>query len=544
MTFEYAGQDTEVVDIDGGSFENDLKRGSVKGIKVNEHDEPLANAVFGIFKADTAEFTADNAIVTTTSDENGYFGFDEIPYGSYIVTEIAPPVGYIFSDKKYDVVIDEDGDEVSLTAVNDSTHLNVSKKDIYGNELSGASMQIIDSNGSVCYEWVSDGTDHVITNIPAGSYTLKEIASPDGFVIATEIRFTIDIYNNVTVDNVDALSTDSEGNPTITMVDDTTKVHIFKLDITGTKEVIGAKLQLTDSEGNIVDEWTSTSEAHIIEGQLVAGGTYTLHEEYAPDGYVVANDVTFTVSEDGSIDKVTMYDDTTKVKISKRDITNDEELAGATLQIIKDGNVVEEWVSTTEPHYIEAVLTAGETYTLHETIPADGYVIADDVDFTVDENGEITEVVMYDDTTKVHISKRDITTDKELPGATLQILDGDELIEEWVSTTDEHIIEGKLIVGKEYTLREITAPEGFEIANDITFKVNEDGSVTSVVMYDEHTPKENTPPTYTPPVSNPHTGVTPETSNMPVVLLAVSALVLVLSIVVRRKEERDEDSED
>ena len=544
VTFEYAGQDTEVVDIDGGSFENDLKRGSVKGIKVNEHDEPLANAVFGIFKADTAEFTADNAIVTTTSDENGYFGFDEIPYGSYIVTEIAPPVGYIFSDKKYDVVIDEDGDEVSLTAVNDSTHLNVSKKDIYGNELSGASMQIIDSNGSVCYEWVSDGTDHVITNIPAGSYTLKEIASPDGFVIATEIRFTIDIYNNVTVDNVDALSTDSEGNPTITMVDDTTKVHIFKLDITGTKEVIGAKLQLTDSEGNIVDEWTSTSEAHIIEGQLVAGGTYTLHEEYAPDGYVVANDVTFTVSEDGSIDKVTMYDDTTKVKISKRDITNDEELAGATLQIIKDGNVVEEWVSTTEPHYIEAVLTAGETYTLHETIPADGYVIADDVDFTVDENGEITEVVMYDDTTKVHISKRDITTDKELPGATLQILDGDELIEEWVSTTDEHIIEGKLIVGKEYTLREITAPEGFEIANDITFKVNEDGSVTSVVMYDEHTPKENTPPTYTPPVSNPHTGVTPETSNMPVVLLAVSALVLVLSIVVRRKEERDEDSED
>ncbi|MBR1382910.1 MAG: Cna B domain protein, partial [Ruminococcus sp.] len=231
VTFEYAGQDTEVVDIDGGSFENDLKRGSVKGIKVDEHDEPLANAVFGIFKADTTDFTEANAIVTTISDENGYFGFDEIPYGSYIVTEIAPPTGYIFSDKKYDVVIDDDGEVMSLTAINESTHLSVSKKDIYGAELAGATMQIIDSEGNVFAEWVSDGTDHVVTCIPAGSYTLKETASPEGYVIATSIGFSIDIYNNVIADNIEALSFDDEGDPIITMVDDTTKVELHKLGV-------------------------------------------------------------------------------------------------------------------------------------------------------------------------------------------------------------------------------------------------------------------------------------------------------------------------
>jgi len=574
VTFEYAGQDTEVVDIDGGTFENELKRGTVKGIKINEHDDPLSGAVFGLFKADVAEFTADTAIVTATSDENGNFGFDEIPYGKYIVTEIAAPVGYIFSDRKYDVAISENEQVVEITAINLATHLNVSKKDIYGNELKGASMQILDSDGNIFAEWVSDGTIHTVTNIPAGRYILKETASPDGFVISTGIKFSIDIYNNVAVESTNALSTDENGNSTITMVDDTTKVHITKLDITGTKEIVGAKLTLSDSNGTVIDEWTSTNEAHIIEGQLISGGTYTLHEEVSPDGYVVANDVTFTVSDNGEIDKVTMYDDTTKVKISKRDITNDEELAGATLQIIdKDGNVVKEWVSTNEAHYIEAVLTAGETYTLHETVPADGYVIANDVEFTVNEDGSVTEVVMYDDTTKVHISKRDITTDKELPGATLQILDGDEIIEEWVSTDEEYIIEGKLIVDKEYTLRETIAPEGYEIAQDITFKVNEDGSVTEVIMYDEYTPTEDiphddtphddshgddsshedtphedTPHTDTPHSNtpsggtttiNPHTG-SPDVSNKAAVLLACAGALLLVSMLVHRDKENDD----
>ena len=719
VTYEYAGQSIDTVEIDCGKFTNEIKRGSVKGLKVNEHDEPLANAVFGLFKADTKDFSEANAVKTSVSDENGSFGFDNIPYGKYIVTELSSPAGYVFDDKKHDVNIAKDGDEVYLKAINKATQLNVSKIDIYGSELKGALMQITDTDGKVFAEWTSNGNTRCITNIPAGSYVLKETASPDGYVIAAQISFTIDRYNRVTVDDIKTLSTDSNGVPTITMIDDTTKVSLTKLDITGNnelagalmqiidkdgciidewtstneshyieavlkagesyilhevsaptgyvlandisftvatdgsvdkvnmtdditkvsvtkyditgeKEISGAKLQVIDSEGNIIDEWISSDVAHEINGVLKASGEYTLHEEISADGYVIANDVSFVVDDKGEITKVYMYDDTTKVKISKRDITNDEELAGAYLQVIdkdgnivdewvstnerhyieallisgetytlhetipaegyvvaddvtftvndkgevtevkmyddttkvkiskrditndeelagaylqvidKDGNIVDEWVSTNEPHYIEALLISGETYTLHETIPAEGYVVADDVTFTVNDKGEVTEVKMYDDTTKVHITKLDITTKKELPGAKLRIIDGETIVEEWTSTDKAHIIEGKLIAGKEYTLREITAPKGYEISDDIKFKVNEDGSVTSVVMYDEHTPDTSThiqtPKTSIPFIGNPQTGFTAENT----AFAAIAAALLIMIICsVKKKNNND-----
>jgi uncharacterized surface anchored protein len=230
-----------------------------------------------------------------------------------------------------------------------------------------------------------------------------------------------------------------------------------------------------------------------------------------------------------------MVDDTTKVKISKQDITNSKELAGATIQIIdKNGNIVDEWISATEPHLIEGVLVAGEKYTLHETVAPNGYVIANDVEFTVSENGTVDIVVMQDDTTKVQISKRDITNDKELAGATLQIIDeSGNVIDEWVSTDEAHFIEGKLIAGKEYTLRETIAPDGYEIANEIKFTVNEDGSVNEVVMYDELTPVPETP--NTPSNDNPHTGLA--TDNRIMFCLAIEMSILVIGSIARKKNE-------
>ena len=115
---EYMGQEQTTVYIDCGTFDNKLKRGSVSGKKVNEKDEPLEKAVFGLFSADTKEFTAENALLTTESDKDGMFSFSDIPYGKYIVKEIAAPTGYILSEKQYDVNISEDGDVVEITAEN------------------------------------------------------------------------------------------------------------------------------------------------------------------------------------------------------------------------------------------------------------------------------------------------------------------------------------------------------------------------------------------------------------------------------------------
>uniref|UniRef100_UPI00366E4053 SpaA isopeptide-forming pilin-related protein n=1 Tax=Ruminococcus bicirculans (ex Wegman et al. 2014) TaxID=1160721 RepID=UPI00366E4053 len=624
VTFEYMGQDIQTVDIDCGQFFNSIKRGLVHGNKVNESGEPLENALFGLFAANTSEFTNENAIMTTVSDENGYFEFADVAYGNYIVCEIEAPAGYIFSDEKYPVSIAENGDVVEIIAENKPITVEVSKRDVYGNELKGAKMQLVDSEGNVVDEWISEGTNHVVSELPAGAYTLKETAAPEGYVIATDIKFSVDIYGNVTVENIESTATSENGNPLIVMVDnttkvmiskqditngkelpgamlqiidkygnvvdewisadmpyfieadliagetyilhevaapdgyviandveftvsengtvdivimqdDTTKVMISKQDITNGKELPGATLQIVDENGNIVEEWISTNEPHCIEGILVAGAKYTLHETAAPDGYVIANDVEFIVSENGTVDIVIMQDDTTKVMISKQDITNGKELPGATLQIIdENGNIIEEWVSTNEPHCIEGILLAGVKYTLHETAAPDGYVIANDVEFTVSENGIVDIVIMQDDTTKVMISKQDITNGKELPGAMLQIIDETgNIVEEWVSASEPHFIEGKLIAGKEYTLKETMAPEGYEIANEIKFTVNADGSMTKVVMYDEHTPVPEKPET--PPTETPHTGVS--VGNSATVYLISAVLLMIVGIIIRKKHE-------
>ncbi len=88
------------------------------------------------------------------------------------------------------------------------------------------------------------------------------------------------------------------------MKDDTTKVSISKQDITGDKEIPGAKLQVKDETGKVIEEWTSTDKPHEINEKLVAGKTYTLHEEGAPDGYTYAEDVKFTVDEKGEVTTV------------------------------------------------------------------------------------------------------------------------------------------------------------------------------------------------------------------------------------------------
>ena len=311
VTFEYMGQEVTTVSIDCGQFVNELKRGKVEGIKVNESDEPLENALFGLFAVDTAEFTSENAYMTAVSDENGNFEFDEIPYGEYIVREIEAPTGYILSGESYPVTVCEDGETITIRTVNKPITVEVSKVDVYGEELIGAEMQLIDSQDNVVDEWVSDDTNHVVTELPAGDYTLKEIAAPDGYVIATDIEFEVFADGTIKIRNVDSTAISEDGNPLIVMVDDTTKVKISKRDITTDKELPGATLQIIDEDGNVVEEWVSADEAHLVEGKLIAGKEYKLRETIAPDGYEIANEIRFTVNEDGSVTEVVMYDELT-----------------------------------------------------------------------------------------------------------------------------------------------------------------------------------------------------------------------------------------
>ena len=189
-----------------------------------------------------------------------------------------------------------------------------------------------------------------------------------------------------------------------------------------------------------------------------------------------------------------------------------EELPGAELTITdKDGKEIDRWVSTDKPHYIEK-LPAGD-YTLTEVKAPDGYAFAESVPFTVLPTGEVQRFEMRDNVIKVEISKVDITTNKELPGAELIITNKDgKKIDRWVSTDKPHYIE-KLPAG-EYTLTEITAPDGYDIAESIRFTVLPTGEVQTVVMKDARTPERTPQPEETPhPTETPQP--TPSTTPAP-----------------------------
>lgn len=224
VNFEYMGQEMTTVYVDCGQFVNELKRGTVKGIKVNESDEPLENALFGLFNTDCTEFTADNAIMTAKSDKQGKFEFSEVVYGEYIVREIESPDGYILSDESYPVKISEDGEIIEISAKNKPITVEISKRDVHGNELVGAEMELINSGGETVEKWTSDGTNHVISGLSAGKYVLKETAAPNGYTIATDIEFEVFADSSAVLKNAEITAISADGNPLIVMVDEAVKI--------------------------------------------------------------------------------------------------------------------------------------------------------------------------------------------------------------------------------------------------------------------------------------------------------------------------------
>ena len=454
-----------------------------------------------------------------------------ITAGSYELEETIAPNGYVISKEtvKFTInnngkVVDKNGKEIDKVIMYNTpkkeNNIKVIKKDVTTDKvLEGASLTITDSKNNVIDTWVSTTDAHVVKDIKEGTYTLEETKAPNGYVLSGEkIKFTVDKAGKITdKNNKELVELVMYNKPS-----EYKNVIISKQDIATSKELPGANLTVKDASGKVIDSWTSTNKSHEIKD--IKAGTYTLEETQAPNGYVLSSEkIKFTINNNGQllnskgngIDKVVMYNEKqatpSKVRIVKQDATTNRNLAGATLEVKdKNNKVLATWVSTDAAYELD--LTEGE-YTLTETKAPNGYILNNTpIIFKVTSTGEVTDVngkimntIIMDNTkmpttTKVSISKKDITNGNEVPGAKLVVKDKNgNVVDSWTSTNTPHIITG--LTEGEYTLNEVIAPNGYILSNEtIKFTVKADGTTTNVVMY--NTPKSTTPNKPATPANN------------------------------------------
>ena len=385
--FEIAYKGQEVaVDYVTMELTNQRQKVSLSLLKKDaETGKPLEGVVFGLYAQENIKNAAGEVVVEKdalielgTTDEEGKLVFQaDLPHGKYYIQEVEHKPGYLPNDEVYSFDASYTDQTLELLAFseeisNQPTITEFTKVDLTGGqEIEGAKMQILDQDGKVVEEWVSKKEPHVVYALEPGEYVLHEEQAPteQGYVRAEDVKFVVEETGDV---------------QKAKMEDDHTKVSISKTDITDGKEIEGAKLQILDQDGEVVESWT-TGEEHLIEYLPV--GTYTLHEEAAVDGYIVANDVEFTVEETGEIQKVKMEDERAmgQLVIVKTDTDSKAALEGVEFVLLeketgkevgrlktgKDGKAVSELLPIGT--YENGVFKEPITYVLKETATLKGY---------------------------------------------------------------------------------------------------------------------------------------------------------------------------
>lgn len=413
-----------------------------------------------------------------------------LPLGSYHIEESKPPYGYVGTTQSYDVTFEWD------SQANDV----VMAKTIVSHSDDKASAQqsfdIINADEATAEQLETQVLSYYNEREKAKVGVYKKDIKTEKFVAGA-------IFELYTSDDIYAM--------------DGTRIFEAGDLVATSPETKADGYTFFDVDVPIRGEKYGDSEA--TKSSATNSGNYTIVEKQAPLGYFL-NETPMSVSftYDGEALQVldsTCLNEATSVYVSKRKLTGDDELAGATLTIKdKDGKTVQKWVSGKEPTEI-CGLHLDEVYTLVETVPAKGYALASNIKFKLvqseDANGipimandvyvltgkdwlvfdhwtlmEDGVVVMRDDITRVKISKRDIATNEELPGAHLTITDKNgKVVEEWTSTDKPHYIE-KLPAGT-YTLTEVTAPSGYDVAESFEFEVKPTGEIQTFIMLDKPT---------------------------------------------------------
>lgn len=373
-------------------------------------------------------FKKGNLVAKGITDTNGEITIDSLFMGQYQLRETLTNAGYVLSEEVHDIVFEQNDlttkeytVNVDVTNIAPTGEIHLVKTDKDSEELLSGVIYQLTAKENICsldgrntliykagdtiskdisqdgYYMTNELGEINISDLPLGKYQLKEITPLEGYY-TDNMEYEIDL----SYDHSDKVIYTKTLNVTNTK----SIVEISKIDATNSKELEGAHLSLYDKDNNLIEEWISTNEPHIIRG-LKINEEYRLHEDLAPLGYATASDITFTVTDD-TVTKVTMKDEITKIDISKVDATTGEEIEGAKLTVTdkETGKVIDKWISAKEPHRIIR-LTVGKTYILHEELAPQGYLVASDVEFTVLDNGEVQKVVMKDELAPVVVQTGD-----------------------------------------------------------------------------------------------------------------------------------------
>lgn len=426
-------------------------------------------------KGDIAKNVYGTEVGSIALNADGTASVTDLPMGKYTLKETAVPAGVVLDSterevefkqedtdaqhKTYKVVFADDAeitdwkDKSKVQTANDAivnkvTKVEISKKTVTGDdELEGATLTVKDSNGEVVLDkdgneltWVSGDHPHKIEGLHINeTYTLEETVAADGYVKATSIEFKVNEDGSVTP---------------VTMIDK--MVTVSKVDMGG-KEVKGAEMSVTDTDGNVIDSWTSDGTEHKVNG-LEEGKKYILNENTAPAGYVKATSIPFEVSvADENGVKVDQTIDMTdkKVTLNKTD-GNGNEVSGAKITITdEDGNTVESWTSGDKPHDISG-LEEGKSYTWHEDYSEDifGYYYAEDYTFEVTADGIDQNLEMVDAPIKYQIAKVD-DNGNYVKGVTLKLTD----ITDAENPTEVELPNGGVTTGKPFELDKVLGAE-------------------------------------------------------------------------------------
>ena len=476
----------------------------------------LSNTSFSLYKLNeqTGEYERVSCKVgnikvdTWTTDKNGTaYTEDKLPAGTYKVDEVKLPEGFLKLEKpvvfeislsnktlEFDKELDpyisvtikneqptgtikldkkvalKDGVDTSLVDISDLSNIKF--------KLS-AKEDIIDmADGSKIYEKGKEISTYNLTKegkleiakLPMGVYELQEVQTLEGLAL-DNTKYEVKLEKKDDVTKVYSVTKEVKN--------ETTLVEVSKTDITGDKELEGAKLFVIDENNKVIDEWTSTAKTHKIEG-LKVGKTYTLREDLAPIGYAKSTDVKFKVENTGKVQKVTMIDKI--VEISKTDITTGEELEGAELTVTdENGEVVDSWTSTKEAHKVTG-LEEGKKYTLTETTCPYGYKQAESITFEVSKDKETQKVEMKDapilknvKVQKIDNETKEVIKEKFVFGI-YKDAECKELIQEAKSNKDDGFVEFKDLRYGTYYIKEVSAPKGYELSDRIAkVEINDKG---------------------------------------------------------------------